>query len=146
MGVRKMTDKTKTDSVDMINHPPHYTSCPSGIECIEIAELLPFCLGNAYKYLHRAGLKGDTLTDLKKARFYIKRAWLNDEKIHEKAKNRILKVSEFRTGKMKQLLIGVAYFNDNSKRFRPIFCIFDELIAELEHEQAHNSDLDNRPA
>lgn len=104
MGARKMTDKTKTDSVDMINHPPHYTSCPSGIECIEIAELLPFCLGNCYKYLHRAGLKGEMHTDLQKAVFYARRAYLNDEKLTEKARVRILEVAQHQAGKKQEIL------------------------------------------
>ncbi|OPH38211.1 DUF3310 domain-containing protein [Moraxella equi] len=99
-----MTDKTKTDSVDMINHPPHYTSCPSGIECIEIAELLPFCLGNCYKYLHRAGLKGDKLTDLQKSLWYARRAFLNDEKLTDKAKIRILEVASHQDLQKKELL------------------------------------------
>lgn len=59
--------------VDMVNHPPHYTSHPSGVECIDVVEHLNFCLGNAVKYIWRAGLKGDALEDLKKARFYLDR-------------------------------------------------------------------------
>ena len=58
---------------DLINHPPHYTSHPSGVECIQITEHMNFCVGNAIKYLFRAGLKGDTLEDLRKAEWYIKR-------------------------------------------------------------------------
>jgi hypothetical protein len=66
---------------DNINHPSHYTSHPSGIECIDIAEHHDFCIGNAIKYLWRAGLKsGDGISkkekqieDLKKAIWYIKR-------------------------------------------------------------------------
>lgn len=61
----------KTD--DAINHPKHYTSHPSGVECIDIAEHMNFCLGNALKYIWRAGLKGDAVEDLKKARWYIGR-------------------------------------------------------------------------
>ncbi len=56
-----------------INHPKHYTSHPSGVECIDIAEHMNFCLGNALKYLWRAGLKGNAVEDLKKARWYIDR-------------------------------------------------------------------------
>ena len=44
---------------DNINHPSHYTSHPSGIECIDIAEHHDFCIGNAIKYLWRAGLKSE---------------------------------------------------------------------------------------
>jgi hypothetical protein len=59
---------------DNINHPPHYTSHPSGVECIQITEYMNFCLGNAIKYIWRAGLKDtDSITDLKKAVFYLNR-------------------------------------------------------------------------
>jgi len=60
---------------DPVNHPPHYTTHPSGIECIQITEHMNFCLGNAVKYLWRAGLKDgeDELKDLKKAAWYINR-------------------------------------------------------------------------
>lgn len=65
--------------MDNVNHPIHYTSDPSGIECIEITKYRDFCIGNAIKYLWRAGLKEDsilsqkdkTIEDLKKAIFYI---------------------------------------------------------------------------
>lgn len=60
-------------TVDMINHPPHYTAHPSGIECIEITEHMGFNLGNAVKYIWRADLKADAIEDLKKAVWYIKR-------------------------------------------------------------------------
>jgi hypothetical protein len=58
---------------DPINHPRHYTSHPSGVECITITEHLNFCLGNAVKYIWRAGEKGAAVEDLKKARWYIDR-------------------------------------------------------------------------
>ena len=58
-------------SVDMVKEPPHYRSHPSGVECIEIVKHMNFCLGNAVKYIWRAGQKGDILTDLRKARQYL---------------------------------------------------------------------------
>jgi hypothetical protein len=62
------------DLVDLVNHPPHYTSHPSGIECIQITEHMNFCLGNAVKYIWRAGLKNkNTVEDLQKAIFYLNR-------------------------------------------------------------------------
>lgn len=61
------------EKTDNINHPPHYNNHPSGVECIEIIEHFPFCVGNAIKYLWRAGLKGDALEDLRKARWMIER-------------------------------------------------------------------------
>ena len=65
---------------DNINHPTHYTSHPSGIECIEITQWFDFCTGNAIKYLWRAGLKDNKLEDLKKARFYVERLIVQCEK------------------------------------------------------------------
>ena len=58
---------------DPVNHPKHYTEHPSGVECIEITEHRNFCVGNAIKYLWRAGLKGEQVEDLRKARWYIDR-------------------------------------------------------------------------
>ena len=64
---------------DNVNHPKHYTSHPSGIECITIARHYCFSIGNAIKYLWRAGLKKDAsledkqkeIEDLEKAIWYI---------------------------------------------------------------------------
>lgn len=60
---------------DPVNHPSHYTSHPSGVECIQVVEHLPFCVGSAIKYLWRAGLKSGAseLEDLEKARWYVER-------------------------------------------------------------------------
>lgn len=60
-------------TTDMVNHPPHYTGHPSGVECIEVAEHLPFCLGNAFKYLFRRNGKATLRQDLEKALWYINR-------------------------------------------------------------------------
>ena len=65
--------KPKKKDVDMVNHPPHYTSHPSGVECIQITEHMGFNLGNALKYIWRADLKGSAVEDLEKAVFYINR-------------------------------------------------------------------------
>jgi len=58
---------------DPVHHPQHYTSHPSGVECIEVTEHMNFCVGNAMKYLWRAGLKNDAIEDLEKAKWYIDR-------------------------------------------------------------------------
>lgn len=63
----------------LVNHPLHYNSHPSGIECIEIARHYCFSIGNAIKYLWRAGLKQEVgksdvtkeIEDLEKAKWYI---------------------------------------------------------------------------
>lgn len=65
---------------DPVNHPAHYTSHPSGVECITITEHMGFNLGNALKYIWRADLKGDAIEDLKKARWYLDREIARREK------------------------------------------------------------------
>ena len=50
---------------DNVNHPAHYTSDPSGVECIQITRHRNFNVGNAIKYLWRAGLKEDPAMDRK---------------------------------------------------------------------------------
>lgn len=65
--------------IDNIQHPKHYTSHPSGIECIEIVRHYCFSIGCAIKYLWRAGLKHENgmtdvdkeIEDLEKAIWYI---------------------------------------------------------------------------
>lgn len=60
---------------DPVNHPSHYTS--GKIEVIEYIEdqKLPYHLGNAVKYISRAGKKDPTKKseDLEKAIWYIRR-------------------------------------------------------------------------
>ena len=58
---------------DPVNHPAHYTSHPSGVECIQVTEHMGFNLGNAIKYVWRADLKADAIEDLHKAAWYINR-------------------------------------------------------------------------
>ncbi len=65
-----MPTNSKTNA-DPVNHPKHYTSHPSGVECITITRHMGFNLGNAIKYIWRADEKGNTLEDLKKAAWYI---------------------------------------------------------------------------
>lgn len=70
------------DKTDNVNHPPHYTWLKDkcGIEVIDITRHMDFCLGNAIKYILRAGHKQDAsltdnqkeIEDLKKAIWYIK--------------------------------------------------------------------------
>lgn len=60
---------------DVVNHPSHYTD--GKIEVIEYIEdkNLGFCLGNAIKYISRAGKKNKDkeVEDLQKAIWYIER-------------------------------------------------------------------------
>lgn len=58
---------------DSVNHPQHYTF--GKYEVIDVLEdwQLNFHLGNAVKYIARAGKKGDALEDLQKALWYVER-------------------------------------------------------------------------
>ena len=66
--------KDRAIQADRVDHPPHYNAHPSGVECITVTEHMNFNLGNAIKYIWRAGLKSeDASTDLEKARWYVDR-------------------------------------------------------------------------
>ena len=75
-----------------IDHPVHYNSHPSGVECIDIAEHYNFNVGNALKYIWRAGIKKELglsdlekeLEDIDKAIWYLTRHRNNlDSKIKQ---------------------------------------------------------------
>ena len=62
---------------EKVDHPEHYKA--GELEAIDVIEALGhghgFCVGNALKYLWRAGRKSpDVLEDLRKARWYVDRA------------------------------------------------------------------------
>jgi len=59
--------------IEAVNHPKHYTTHPSGVECITVVEHMGFNLGNAVKYIWRADEKGNALEDLRKAAWYVQR-------------------------------------------------------------------------
>ena len=63
--------RAMTDAVD---HPKHYNSHPSGVECIEIVRHMTFNTGSVFKYLWRAGLKDTAplIEDHKKALWFLK--------------------------------------------------------------------------
>ncbi len=63
---------------DMVNHPNHYlitTKNGDQIECLDAVRILDlnFNVGNAFKYIWRAGRKDKAkmMEDLKKAIFYL---------------------------------------------------------------------------
>lgn len=103
------------EKYDNVNHPLHYCKHPSGIECIKITRYYCFAIGNAIKYLWRAGLKIDAgltdrekeIEDLNKAIWYIKDRinQLKDEnnvsiKTKAKASSRELKKFLIKLGKL----------------------------------------------
>lgn len=70
--------KKQEQNKERVNHPKHYQH-PSGVECITVARHHDFNIGNALKYLWRAGRKSEEgmsdsqkqIEDLEKAVFYI---------------------------------------------------------------------------
>lgn len=64
-----------------VDHPDHYGGEDNPYEAIKVIEALGFgfCLGNAFKYIARAGKKGPRLEDLKKAEWYLKREIATEE-------------------------------------------------------------------
>ncbi len=71
-----MSDKKYIEgAADDVNQPSHY--CDGGIETIDFIEAkeLGFHLGNAVKYISRAGKKGLAVKDIQKAAWYLAR-WL----------------------------------------------------------------------
>lgn len=59
---------------EMVNHPAHYNMY-KGLEIIDIVEKLNFNLGNAVKYIARAGFKEEQteIQDLEKGLWYVER-------------------------------------------------------------------------
>ncbi len=78
---------------DMVNHPSHYVWLKKlcGVEPIEICQYLNFCIGNAIKYVLRAGVKTECgmplwkkqIQDYEKAIWYINREIELIKKEHE---------------------------------------------------------------
>ena len=60
---------------DPVTNPSHYQTS-TGLEAIDVIEAFfhdSFHLGNAFKYIARAGKKGDYVEDLEKAAWYLRR-------------------------------------------------------------------------
>lgn len=75
-GVNPTYKPKPTDPMQQADHPKHYNQGKvEFIEALQSAlsqeEFRGFLRGNALQYLWRAGLKGDNLTDLQKARWYL---------------------------------------------------------------------------
>jgi len=73
--VKRKPVAVSKDKAEAINHPAHYGGAENPYEAIKVIEAwgLGFHLGNAVKYISRAGRKGDRLEDLKKAAWYLQR-------------------------------------------------------------------------
>lgn len=72
---KTIKDRDMEDAAEKINHPSHYGG-NTFYETIKVIEAwdLDFHLGNAVKYISRAGKKtNDSIEDLKKAVWYLER-------------------------------------------------------------------------
>lgn len=76
---KKVAAEPSGRAPDPVNHPAHYCSHASGVECIQVTEHLGFCVGNAIKYLWRCDAKGG-VEDLRKAAWYVAREITRREK------------------------------------------------------------------
>ena len=71
--IEKMLIELKQIEMDSVNNPDHYKGKDNPYEAIKVIDAwkLGFSLGNAVKYIARAGAKGDKVEDLQKAMWYI---------------------------------------------------------------------------
>lgn len=58
---------------EIVNHPPHYTWHPSGVEAISIIEEFPHNLAAAIGYIWRSDHKGRFQEDIEKAIWHLRR-------------------------------------------------------------------------
>lgn len=74
LSIERYSEQEKIAHKPSIDHPAHYQS--KGIEAIDVIDAfdLDFCLGNAIKYILRAGRKDKEtkLQDIEKAMWYLK--------------------------------------------------------------------------
>ena len=116
---------------DSVNHPKHYNMHPSGVECIEIVEHLPFNLGNAIKYLWRSSFKDKFVEDINKSIWYLKRevARLEDWifRMKDSSVNKVdngheeFKITKtFRDRQLIHPLVPIMYLDDYKKRYYKI--------------------------
>jgi hypothetical protein len=83
--LRRTFDRVPPGNIpEQVDHPAHYGGADNPYEAIKVIEAWgldkSFNLGNAVKYISRAEAKGDSLTDLRKARWYLDREISNREK------------------------------------------------------------------
>jgi hypothetical protein len=75
MNNREVKVTIDDDNIEMVSHPSHYGGKDNPYEAIKVIEAwdLGFCLGNAIKYISRAGKKDFIIQDLEKAIWYLNR-------------------------------------------------------------------------
>ena len=86
-------EETTFEHTDEVNSPQHYTS-GDGIECIDyIRQVLGiegfkyWCWGNIIKYQHRHEQKGDSMKDMQKCNFYMKKMIATMEEMQDRVED-----------------------------------------------------------
>jgi len=122
---------------ETVNHPPHYNAHPSGVEAVEIIERLHFCMGEAVKYVWRAGLKVDAVDDLKKAAWYLRRIGTHGNHDWTRPSRELLDkvlAAEPRDGVLGSVLRAL-FLNDGASYFGAISGALWIVEAEIERRQ-----------
>lgn len=114
---------------DNVNHPDHYTGRNIGYECIILAKRQYFCSGNVIKYLWRCKSKGHPLEDLKKARWYARKAAARHEKTETSNKCGIIlrKLIQSTTG-----LERIAWYGIRTSDWHTVIEALNKMIEEGE--------------
>ena len=66
-------NKMSKQKNDPVNHPSHYLAAAITVEPIELTARLDACIGQAVNYIVRAPYKDNTIEDLQKAIFYLRK-------------------------------------------------------------------------
>jgi hypothetical protein len=129
----------RSKEFDVVERPKHYNSHPSGLEAIDICEHLTFNLGNAVKYLWRAGLKNDEVEDLKKALWYVERQinqlvlnskMQSEERRFQRGSELLLRVLMAKVAAADTGVLGKLFRTDGLKEWKEI------LVAEIATREA----------
>lgn len=124
---------------DPVNHPEHYTSHPSGVECIDITRHMTFNIGNVIKYCWRSGLKdgNPSVQDLRKAKWYLEDEIRRTEHILNMA-----------PGEGIESILRAEYHNDTKSKLDEVAQIINEavnsVLTESESLWTHKADTPNR--
>lgn len=150
-------DQEEEMSEEQVNHPKYYNSHPSGVEAIDLCEHTNFNIGDAWKYLFRAGHKKDAPAELdrQKAMWYLRRdaarnrgsnfpinsvidMSLGDWKVFESKIRHV-----FDSAPMTALgLVLAAYLGSMGKAIagvQPFSYVIDQMIDALEWYEKNNS-------
>lgn len=131
-----MTDKEKID------HPQHYGG-DTVYEAIKVIEAwgLGFNLGNAVKYISRAGRKDNILEDLKKARWYLTREITEHENSFREAYQSSYIAGFIKEGLVPQAAVAnaVNYIKRADKRVK----VLQDLKEALKYLDDEILDLEN---